>query len=1269
MRLRRMITVSLILVVLAGFDVNWMRATPGEFHALAPERVSTDTDVNSATGEVSPTKMSSVQTLLEIVTQTLTLHNTGSQTVTLYLEEQPGPASATGLTELAPQFTGMANLGPPQVELQVLVEARALGQTDFWIYLAPRADLSLAYEMDWEARGRFVVETLRDVAARTQAPVRAYLDGAGIDYVSHWIVNAIYVRGGDLAAIEDLQHVAGVTQIRAPRVLSIPEPEMRLTSLSAVPASTDWNLDIIQAPEAWAQFTRGEGVVVANIDTGVRYTHEALVTQYRGNLGSGLYDHDYNWYDPQNHDPAPADDNGHGTHTMGTIVGDDGGAHQIGVAPGAQWIAADGCDGYECPDADIIGSGEWLLAPCPVGVTPGSPECEPDLRPHVVNNSWGDCEQETTAFFEDVINAWRAAGIFTAFANGNAGNCSYSSAFCGSLGNPARHYQAVGVGATTSGDAIASFSLWGPTDDVDPDPRWPEFNTIKPDVSAPGASVRSAYRSSDSAYTGMSGTSMATPHVSGVAALMLSANPGLIGQNDALEALLETSADPKSYASGCGNEGPGNVPNNAYGWGRINALQAVEAARTWADVSWLATDLLTVTLPASAITEVDVRFDASMVPTGVYTAALHVIDTETSTTWATVPVTMTVVRDRVVRVPFASQAELETLASMLDIWEVHADEGYVVAYARFWAQRWLLAEGYTFEPEPDFLFAPTTVPDYPCYRSINELYAQLDAWVADYPNLVTLQEIGDSYEDRPLKVLRLTSQATAGLKPPFLLIANIHGRELITNEAAMAFVERLLTGYGVDADLTWLLDEHEIIVLVSANPDGHVKNEPGDVPWAYWRKNAQPYGSCSSSSYGVDLNRNFGFEWGGVGAAANPCYDTYRGPAPDSEPETQAVQAFARTVFTETAPGGLAISLHSYGDLVLWPWGYTTLDAGNAVTLTMLGEKLATFNGYRPQQASDLYRASGTADDWFYGVLDVPAYTFEIGSFADGFYPPCARYDALIEPNLDAFVYAAKVARAPYQTSFGPDVRDITVTLEDPDHLWIEAVVDDEKNGGQTIASAEVYADVPPWDGGSPGTLSASDGAFDAVTETVSGLLSIADVPDGRHLLFVRGQDADGMWGPVTAIFADLPLGAGSLRGTVYDVIRGATLPDALMTAQAPQAIYTTTTDALGDYLFIVPPDVYTVTASHIGYYPLSATVVTLTTGQVLTQDFALTPRSWRLYFPLFFVSGGEAHFGLTEQLVIADNQVTGVCRLWGSEESIHRLHRGSRDFHIAPAR
>ena len=172
----------------------------------------------------------------------------------------------------------------------------------------------------------------------------------------------------------------------------------------------------------WSTFgDRGEGVVVANIDTGVAYTHPALVNQYRGNLGGGVFDHNYNWYDPShvcgNPSLAPCDNNDHGTHTMGTMVGDDGAGNQIGVAPGASWIAAKGCETSSCSDDALLMSGQWVLAPTDLqGNNPRA-----DLRPNIVNNSWGNSDG-SNLFYQATVQAWVASGIFPAFSNGNSGS-------------------------------------------------------------------------------------------------------------------------------------------------------------------------------------------------------------------------------------------------------------------------------------------------------------------------------------------------------------------------------------------------------------------------------------------------------------------------------------------------------------------------------------------------------------------------------------------------------------------------------------------------------------------------------------------------------------------------------------------------------------------------------------------------------------------------------------------------------------------------------
>ncbi len=491
-------------------------------------------------------------------------------------------------------------------------------------------------------------------------------------------------------------------------------------------------------------------------------------------------------------------------------------------------------------------------------------------------------------------------------------------------------------------------------------------------------------------------------------------------------------------------------------------------------------------------------------------------------------------RGDVLRIAYTSRAGLEQLTARLDVWEVHP--GHVVAYVTPAQRAWLISEGVHFTYQASAAAQPAAIPVYPCYRTIVELHAQLEAWAIEAPELLHLLTIGQSYEGRPLYVAQLTNHARTGEKPVLFVMANIHGRELITPELAMVFIKTLLDGYDSDPDITWLLDAHAIYVLVSANPDGHVKNEAGQ-PWAYWRKNTNPTnGVCDDMSYGVDLNRNSSFKWGGAGSSADPCDELYRGPVAASEVETQAFQQFAATLFpdqrgpldTDAASldtSGVFITLHSYSNLVLWPWGHTTTIAPNGAQLERLGRKLAAYNGYSPGQAVGLYPTTGSSDDWIYGELGIAGYTFEIGP---DFYPACYVYDALIQPNVRALLYAAKVARAPYRLPFGPDALAVTATPTTTlrnDSITITATLDERQTGGQNIAAAEAYMDTPPWAGGTPLPLSAADGAFNGAVETVTAQIPVGMTAAGRHQLFVRGRDAAGNWGPVSAAFFEVQPG------------------------------------------------------------------------------------------------------------------------------------------------
>ncbi|GIG69190.1 S8 family serine peptidase [Phytomonospora endophytica] len=425
--------------------------------------------------------------------------------------------------------------------------------TDVWVKLTDTADLSAAYRIaDWTERGEYVLDALRANAEASQAPLLTQLDATGATYTSYFISNAVHVEEAtpdlvaSLAAREDVGRIAEST------VLELPA-ETR--EAAAATGTTEWGVAKIGADKVWSEYAaRGEGVVVANVDTGVQYDHPALANAYRGSLGGGAYDHAHNWFDPSGEcAEGPCDPHGHGTHTMGTMVGDDGAGNQIGVAPGATWIAARGCLPSGCPETMLLGAGQFLLAPTDLaGQNP-----KPEQRPNVINNSWGSGNGTSVdLWYADVINAWKAAGIVPLFANGNNGPG------CGTSGSPGDNPGVYSVAATASTDAVASFSSRGAASDAE----------ITPDIAAPGVSIRSSLPGGK--YGASNGTSMATPHVAGAVALLMSAAPSLVGDEAAITALLDGSAVDVNDTK-CGGTA---ADNNAAGEGRLDVYAAASAA-------------------------------------------------------------------------------------------------------------------------------------------------------------------------------------------------------------------------------------------------------------------------------------------------------------------------------------------------------------------------------------------------------------------------------------------------------------------------------------------------------------------------------------------------------------------------------------------------------------------------------------------------------------------------------------------------------------------
>ncbi len=457
-----------------------------------------------------------------------------------------GSATATAHTaRIDPTVLGVLNAAPA-------------ARTTVLIKLAQQADLSAAASIqDWDERGWMVYNTLRGTAQNTQRDLLTQLRaaeaaGSASKIESFWIVNVISVET-DLTTVRSLAAAPGVAAILPALKLEPPTllPAERITAPNAI----EWGINKIRAPEVWSTYSaNGAGVIVANVDTGVQFNHPALVGQYRGNLGGGSFNHNYNWFDPTGASAVPIDGNGHGTHTMGTEVGTDGGTNQIGVAPGARWIAAFGC----CPSNQaLLQAQQFMLAPTDLaGNNPN-----PALRPHVLNQSWGG--PGGSEIFEDVISTLRASGIFPAFSAGNNGSSAADG--CGRLGSPGDNPSAFNVGSTDVNDLISGSSSRGPN---------PFTGRIGPEVSAPGVSVRSSVPTST--YASFSGTSMASPHVAGAVALLIDVEPKLIGQVEQIEELLRRTATPLTSAQTCGGVAGSQVPNNVFGWGRIDVKAAAD---------------------------------------------------------------------------------------------------------------------------------------------------------------------------------------------------------------------------------------------------------------------------------------------------------------------------------------------------------------------------------------------------------------------------------------------------------------------------------------------------------------------------------------------------------------------------------------------------------------------------------------------------------------------------------------------------------------------
>ena len=398
-----------------------------------------------------------------------------------------------------------------------------------------------------------------------------------IEYTPFFVVNGIHVRSdyATLLALADRKEVQKI----------LPNFSIKLDRIESEPISgsrdlvPEWGLLKIGADSVWRMGIDGKGVVVGGQDTGYDWSVSPLKNKYKGFINDTVANHSYHWHDAIHQksplaadslNPCgynlkePCDDNNHGTHTMGTMVGSDT-SNLIGVAPGAQWIACRNMERGNGQLSTYLECFEWFLAPTDIdGNNP-----DPTKAPHVINNSWycspeEGCNPGNWDALQIAVKNLKAAGVVVVVSAGNSGPG------CETINAPPAHFEpSFSVGASMINDTIANFSSRGPVS-IDSSYR------VKPDVVAPGRGVRSVVRGGG--FAAFNGTSMAGPHVAGLVALIISANPDLAGEVTTIEEIIRQTADPKFSDQDCGGVSGQLHPNAVYGYGRINAIKAVELA-------------------------------------------------------------------------------------------------------------------------------------------------------------------------------------------------------------------------------------------------------------------------------------------------------------------------------------------------------------------------------------------------------------------------------------------------------------------------------------------------------------------------------------------------------------------------------------------------------------------------------------------------------------------------------------------------------------------
>ncbi|TDR20503.1 M14 family zinc carboxypeptidase [Marinicella litoralis] len=598
----------------------------------------------------------------------------------------------------------------------------------------------------------------------------------------------------------------------------------------------------------------------------------------------------------------------------------------------------------------------------------------------------------------------------------------------------------------------------------------------------------------------------------------------------------------------------------------------------------------------------------------------------------------------IARIHFQHQKQLQSLDALSDVWAVNQQQQFAIVYIqdpstlqklhdldlpmyldhKLMAQHALDQQNIKANSHLSNKMG-TGIPGFACYSTVEETFQRMDQMELNHPNLAEVLDIGDSWEKtvnglagHDIRILKLTNQSTIGDKPILFLASAIHAREYATAELNTRFAEYLLSQYGLNADVTWILDHHEIHFSLQTNPDGRKQAETGLL----WRKNTnQDYCSPSSNDRGADLNRNYQFEWA---TGNDQCGPTYGGSSAESEPELMAQMAYIREIFDDhRGPGindpvaddtsGVFVDIHSYSQLVLYPWGFTGSLSPNDNQFQALSKRTAWFNDYLPESASDLYPVNGASIDTTYGELGIASLVFELGT---SFFQDCNSFESTVLPdNLDALMYLARVAQAPYKQPLGPDIENLllipNVVLADS-NIQVSGTANDDRysqaNGPQStesIQSVTAYINQLPTQATSGTALAATDGNYDEVQEDFNSTISTTGLTTGKNLVYVHASDGLRA-GATFAKFVDVVLEneVAHLTGTVTDALTGNAIPGGLLQINQSNAL--TVSD--GSYSQWVQPGQADLVVSAANYSSQTLSNLNLVAGTQLVQDIQLHP-------------------------------------------------------------